>query len=100
MDACIGAHDMSPTDGQRGIRLVCERGHEQWLLTPQYGEPEARSLAGLLDGSHPLYVVKPRDVDAPGSSIGRCQVDPMPDDDTPHPLCGAWIAAGLFGYAQ
>lgn len=40
--------------------------------------------------------VKPRDVDVPGSPLGRCEW--MLGSDEPHTFCGAWIRCEVFGY--
>jgi len=50
------------------------------------GEAEAQQLAGLLDGTSPLYRYPPRTHPLPGSTIGRCGI------------CGAWLTCTLVGY--
>lgn len=97
MDGCIGVK--SPL--QRGLVARCERGHEQRIYTPDHEEITARTLAGLMDGTSPFYVVKPRDVEVPGSVLGRCQHDETPASETPRGRgrCGAWVTCALFGYA-
>jgi len=71
---------------RRGITSTCEQGHRQVLVTPDMGEAEAQQLAGLLDGTSPLYRYPPRTHPLPGSTIGRCGI------------CGAWLTCTLVGY--
>jgi hypothetical protein len=72
----------------RGIHAVCTQGHEQRLYTPDMPAGEARSLAGLMDGTHPLYQYPPREHPLPESVVGRCGI------------CGAWLTCTLFGYDE
>jgi hypothetical protein len=72
----------------RGILVTCEQGHSQQVFTPNMPQEEARSLAGLLDGTHPLLAAPPRAHPVPGSTVGRCE------------MCGAWLTCALFGYEE
>jgi hypothetical protein len=81
--------DSAPThEIMRGIRITCERGHTQQIYTPNHDVKAAQLLAGLLDGTSPLFVALPRTHPIIGSTIGRCD------------LCGAWLACMLFGYDE
>ena len=69
-----------------GILARCDNGHEQHLLTPDYDRARAAQLAGLLDGTSPLYQAPPRMRPFPGSVVGRCGI------------CGGWLTCTLVGY--
>ena len=66
------------TDPQTpGILVRCDTGHEQHLLTPDYDQARAAQLAGLIDGTSPLYQAPPRThpfPPFPGPVIGRCGI--------------------------
>lgn len=77
------------TDPQTpGILARCDNGHEQLLLTPVYDRARAAVLAGLLDGTSPLYAAPPRTHPFPGSVVGRCGI------------CGGWLTCTLVGCQQ
>lgn len=53
------------------VTVTCEAGHSQPLkLDSSFGEDYARSFAGLLDGSSPMYKFPP----GPESVIGKCGI--------------------------
>jgi hypothetical protein len=58
------------TFGNWLVSARCRGGHTQKLTIGPCTKEWAESLAGLLDGTHPLYVTSPRD-DA-NSQIAHC----------------------------
>ncbi len=69
---------MNPTH----IEVCCEKGHRQVIkVDSSLGEEWARNLAGLLDGTSPMYVYPPGE----DSPIGKCGV------------CGTPITATILG---
>ena len=52
-----------------GILARCDNGHEQHLLTPDYDRARAAQLAGLIDGTSPLYQAPPPCLLAGGSVV-------------------------------
>lgn len=74
-------------DHEQGILLRCAAGHEQRLYLPDYDVARAQRLAGLFDGTSPLFFLSPQHNPIPASLLERCEV------------CGAWLTCTLFGYA-
>ena len=65
------------------IEICCEQGHRQAIkVDPDLGEEWARGLAGLMDGTSPMYLYPP----GANSPIGKCGI------------CGTPITATVLGY--
>ncbi len=54
------------------VTAHCRNGHRQEVVVEYSTREDAESFAGLLDGTHPLYVSRP--ADDPNSVIGSCGV--------------------------
>jgi hypothetical protein len=68
---------------ERGILARCQAcGATQRLYLPDHDRPSAEMLAGLMDGTSPLFVHPP----GPDSQIGRCET------------CGGRFRCELFGW--
>jgi hypothetical protein len=65
------------------LDLICENGHSQRLYVRGMTAAMALDYARILDGSHDIYVVKPRD---DPHSFARCKD------------CGGSFTATLFGF--
>lgn len=67
----------------QGIEATCGACHRtQMIYTPDFDEISAQQLAGIMDGTSPLYVKRPGEE----SAIGRCE------------SCGGRFTCTLFGY--
>lgn len=55
----------------RSIRVICDGGHVQVLTLCDVTQEYAENLAGLMDGTSPMYVYSPINTD---SIIGKCGI--------------------------
>ena len=70
---------------EKGVLLSCQSCERtQKIFTPDHSKEDAVSFAGILDGTHPMFVMDPR-ADAT-SPIGKCAA------------CQSVFDATLFGF--
>ena len=77
-----------PDEPAQGVDLACAAGHQQRIFLRGYTREMAIDFAGMLDGTSPMFVHPPREVDSAHTMIGKCTWEG----------CGAWFRAVPFGY--